>query len=79
MKFLKRSVSSSDFDVQAARLGIWAASILVLVFGVLTLAKLELSQAELFFGLLLVLAVSEILVLIGLVLPMVATHDRARN
>jgi hypothetical protein len=75
-RFLTRSITSQRFDVQAGRVACWLVSVAVLILGCLTLARLELTEVELFLGLLLVLTVSLLSVLLGLVLPMAADHDR---
>ena len=67
---LTRPVTSTLFDVRAGQTVSWLAALLVLVFGLLKLGRLPLSETELFFGVLLVLTVSLLGVLIGLVLPM---------
>jgi len=69
MKPLVRPLTSARFDVFAGRLACWVAAILVLVLGFFKLTQLPLSETELFFGLLLVLAVTMQMILFGLVLP----------
>ena len=63
---LGRKISSDRFDAGMGQLACWAASILVLGLGFLKLASLPLTETELFFGLLLVLAVGLLCVNLGM-------------
>ena len=69
---LTRPLTSQAFDAKTGQFACWLASGLVLVLGMLKLCRLPLNETELFFGVLLVLAVSLLGVLIGLVLPIAA-------
>ena len=72
---LCRPLTSSGFDAQAGRTGCWLVSGLVLVLGLLGLSRLDLTEVELFLGILLLLNISLMGVLIGLVLPIAARID----
>lgn len=65
---LRRRIGSDDFDVTIGQAGCWLGSILVLGLGFFKLASLPLTETELFFGLLLVLAVALLGVNLGLLL-----------
>ena len=65
---LGRKISSDGFDAGMGQLACWAVSILVLGLGFLKLASLPLTETELFFGLLLVLAVGLLGVNLGMLL-----------
>ena len=67
-----RKLSSDRFDAGLGQLACWSVSLLVLVLGVLKLAALTLTETELFFGLLLVVAVALLLCNLG----MLARIDR---
>lgn len=77
LKSLLRPLTSDSFDAKAGQLACWLVSGLVLVLGFLKLFRLSLSETELFFGILLVLAVTLLGVLIGLVLPIAADSKRS--
>ena len=77
VKSLLRPLTSDGFDAKAGQLACWLVSALVLVLGFLKLFRLSLSETELFFGILLVLAVTLLGVLIGLVLPIAADSKRS--
>jgi len=64
-----RKITSSAFDAKLGPILAWSVSILVLVLGFLTLASLQLAATELFFGLLLVVAVSLLCVIVGMLIP----------
>ena len=57
-RMLGRKLSSDRFDAGMGQLSCWSVSVLVLVLGILKLAALPLTETELFFGLMLVLAVA---------------------
>lgn len=72
LQWLRRPLSSQAFDVKAGQIVCWLVSPLVLVLGVFKLCRLPLNETQLFFGILLVLAVALLGVLLGLVLPLAA-------
>lgn len=72
-----KSITSQSFDAKVGQIGCWIAAVTVLGMGMYKLTKLPLSETELFFGVLLVLTVSLLMVLMGLILPL--TLCRAKD
>jgi hypothetical protein len=68
--------SSDGFDAALGQYACWSASILILGLGFLKLSSLTLSETELFFGLLLVLAVGLLGVTLGM---LVRIENNARQ
>lgn len=75
-QFLK-PITSESFDARVGKIGSWFAAIAVFCMGMYKLTKLPLSETEFFFGLLLVLTVSLLMVLMGLILPL--TYRKAND
>ena len=71
-RLLTFPLSSSTFDRRIGQWICWSISILILMLGFYKLSCLPVNEKELFFGILLVIAVSLLGVLIGLVLPLAA-------
>jgi predicted membrane-bound spermidine synthase len=71
---LNRPLTAHDFDAKWGQIICWVISCVVLLGGIRELTLLPLTETELFFGLLLVLAVALLGVLIGLVLPLATSH-----
>ena len=69
LQLFKRTLTSTRFDATFAQFCLWTCSLIVLVAGILKLSRLQLNEAELFFGLLLVMTLSLLLAVAGLVLP----------
>ena len=67
--FLGRTVRSDAFDQEVGAAVCWLASVVVLFVSWWKLAQLNLSEAQLFFGMLLSLCPPLLLVIVGLVLP----------
>lgn len=65
-----KAITSQSFDAKVGQIGSWFAAGVVFLLGMYKLTKLPLSETELFFGLLLVLTVSLLMVLMGLILPL---------
>ena len=61
-------ITSNEFDAGIGQLACWLVAILVLALGFLKLASLALTETELFFGLMLVLAVALLGVNLGMLL-----------
>ena len=72
-KFLVRKISPESFDTKLGKLASFAVGLLVLVLSGWKLARLELTETELFFGVLLSLAVCLLFVVMGLLLPLAAS------
>jgi len=67
--FLRRTVSSEAFDVKLGQGVCFVGSVVVGVASWWKLLRLELSEPELFLGLLLSLCVPLLLIIVGMVLP----------
>ncbi len=79
-KMFTRQLSSVDFDAGMGQLACWAASLLMLVLGVFKLVALPLTETELFFGVLIVLAVALLGVNLGMLVRIDGKlHRRDRN
>ena len=72
-----KSITSQSFDVKVGQMGSWFAAVAVLGMGMYKLTKLPLNETELFFGILLVLTVTLLMVLMGLILPL--TYRKAND
>jgi hypothetical protein len=71
LRLFKRNLTSTGFDAKAAQMGCWICSLIVMVAGILKLTRLQLTEAELFFGVLLVMAVTVLGIIAGLLMPIV--------
>lgn len=72
MKFFRhfnRKITSDAFDARSLQIVSWLVSILVLVVGFLKLASLQITEPQLYFGILLLLAVVLLGVILGVLLP----------
>ena len=69
IRFFGRTISSDAFDQKLGAAVCWLASVVVLFVSWWKLAQLNLSEAQLFFGMLLSLCPPLLLVIVGLVLP----------
>ena len=67
--FFGRTISSDDFDMNLGQGVCYVASIVVLAVSFWKLTQLDLSEAQLFFGLLLSFCTPLLLIIIGLLLP----------
>ena len=65
VRFLMRPISSCRFDDRLAQISCYAGSLLVLVLGMLKLCRLGLDEAHLFFGVVLVLCLTVLLIICG--------------
>ena len=74
LRVLNRPLTTFELDAKWGQTICWLISCVVLILGIRELTLLPLTETELFFGLLLFLAVSMLGVLIGLVLPLATTH-----
>jgi hypothetical protein len=68
LRSLNRRISTEKFDVESGRIASFGVALLVLALGMFKLASLRLTEVEVFFGILLVLAVAMQAVIIGLLL-----------
>ncbi len=76
LSMIVRPISSSSTDAKWCQFVCWLASIVIAVLGVRKLTRLQLTEAELFFGVLLLMTVVLLCVLIGLVLPFAIRRDK---
>ncbi len=67
--FFGRTISSDAFDTKLGQGVCFVASIVVLAVSFWKLTQLELTEAQVFFGLLLSFCTPLLLVIVGLVLP----------
>jgi uncharacterized membrane protein len=72
-RFFGHTISSDAFDRRLGQVVCFVAGVLMLVVSMWKLTRLDLSEAQFFFGLLLSLCVPLLLVIVGLVLPIVTT------
>jgi len=72
-RFFGRTISSDAFDRRLGQVFCFVAGALMLVVSMWKLTRLDLSEAQFFFGLLLSLCVPLLLVIVGLVLPIATT------
>jgi len=71
IRLFTRNLTSTGFDAKMAKMACWICSAVVMVAGILKLARLQLTESELFFGILLVLAVAILFIILGLLMPIV--------
>ncbi len=67
--FFGRTISSDAFDTKLGQGVCFVASVVVLAVSFWRLTQLELTEAQVFFGLLLSFCTPLLLVIVGLVLP----------
>ena len=65
---LGRKISSAGFDANMGQMACWIGAICILVLGFIKLTLLPLTETELFFGLLLVIAVAQLQVTLGMLI-----------
>lgn len=75
-RFFGRTVSSDAFDKTLGQGVCFIASIVILLVSLWELRRLDLTEAQLFFGLLMSLAVPLLLLIMGLLLPLAAAWRR---
>ncbi len=71
LRLFKSKLTSRGFDAKAAQIACWICSLIVMVVGIFKLTRLQLTEAELFFGILLVMAVAILVIITGLLMPIV--------
>ena len=72
-RFFGRTISSDAFDTKLGQVVCFVGSVVTLVVSLWKLTQLDLTEAQLLFGLLLSLTVPLLLLIVGLVLPMART------
>lgn len=70
MSLFFKSRTTQSFDSKVGQVGSWFAAVFLLGMGFYKLSKLPLSETELFFGVLLVLNVTMLMVLMEMILPL---------
>ncbi len=66
---LSYKITTDAFDMRLAQVASFVAAVLVLTLSFWKLTRLELTEAELFFGVLLCFTMPLLLIVIGLLLP----------
>lgn len=79
MRTLQRKVTSDRLDNRCVELAYYGVSLLVLVLGFKKLSLLKLNEAELFFGVLLVLTFSMLAVCAGLIMGLRAQQPDSQQ
>ncbi|MBI1746090.1 MAG: hypothetical protein HYR55_05835 [Acidobacteria bacterium] len=72
-RFFGRTITSDAFDTRLGQAVCFVGGMLMVVVSMWKLTRLELSEAQFFFGLLLSLCVPLLLFIVGLVLPIATT------
>lgn len=76
IRLLKGQVSRTKFDVGVAQAAMFVGGVAIMMLGIRKLARLELTETELFFGVLLVMVLALQLILAGMLLPLTARGER---
>lgn len=63
---LGRKISSAGFDATRGQIAGWVGAVCILALGFIMLTLLSLTKTELFFGLLLVIAVAQLQAALGI-------------
>ncbi|TWT62075.1 hypothetical protein [Rubinisphaera italica] len=71
IKLFSRKLSSSRFDVQVGQIVCWVFAIFVMLIGITKVSRMGLSEAQLIFGILLVVVLTLQMIILGMILPMV--------
>ncbi len=77
-QLLGKRVTDNLFDARLGQVVCFIAGVLVLALSLWKLTRLELTEAQLFFGVLLSLAVPLLFIVIGLLLPISSAMRRPR-
>ena len=81
-RLLKHRLTTTRFDAQAGQFGCWLMSLTFMVIGIRRIASYQLTEPELLFGILLVMALTLLGVIAGLIIPVlrfVATQHEVRK
>ncbi len=70
-------ITSDSFDAKLAQAASFFAGVLVLALSFWKLTRLDLSEAQLFFGVLLSLCPPLLLMVVGLLLPVATAHRKS--
>ena len=77
IRFFSRKLTSDSFDLRCAQFVFWVAAIGIFALGLSKLPSLQLSEAELFFGVLLLVVAAFQFIILSFVLPITAVGKRA--
>lgn len=77
--FLCHKVTTDTFDAKLAQVACFVVGALVLMLSFWKLLRLELSEAQLFFGVLLSLCAPLLFVVVGLLLPVTIGANKSRE
>lgn len=69
-KIMGSQITSDSFDLNFIRVAFFAAAIFVMTLSFWKLSRLELTEAELFFGVLLSLITPLLLAVVGIIFPL---------
>ena len=75
IRLLRRHVSTSHIDAKAGQIFCWIFSAIVMILGIVKVCSFDLTEAQFFAGLLLVVAVSLLGLIAGILLPIAAKTD----
>ena len=75
---LGHKISSDSFDTKLAQAAFSVAGVLVLALSFWKLTRLDLSEAQLFFGVLLSLCPPLLLMVVGLLLPIATAQKKSK-
>ena len=76
-QFLGHKITSDTFDMKLAQVACFVVGLLVLVLSFWKLTRLDLSEAQLFFGVLLSLCAPLLFIIVGLLLPVATAHRKS--
>ena len=77
MRLQNYRITSDRFDIRLGQSACFLAGVLVLVLSFWKLTRLELNEAQLFFGVLLSLCVPLLFIAVGLLLPITISHEKS--
>ena len=79
LQFLMRPVTSQQLDVAFASIVCYVVAVITLIAGFAAISQLQLTAAELFISVMLVLCLGQLSVLIGLVVPIAVDYGSRRK
>lgn len=79
LRLFRCDLTSPRLDSKVGQIACWLCSAGVLTLGMWKLSRLQLTEKELFFGVLLVLAVALLGVVLGMLLPLVEESSRRQR
>ena len=77
-QFFGRKISNEVFDLKLGQVVSFVTGILLFALSIMKLTKLDLSETELYFGVLLSLTVFFLCIIMGLLLPMSTAAGRQK-